>query len=181
MTTMTQELAEQIAAVDGANKHPAVLEMRRRHGAGARAVAAWLDACGKKPSNEADLSVQIGVHIEEFSEFLRAVYIESNTGITSTAMQELAAHLDGCAAVLKSGHAVAKIFDREAALDALCDTEVTGNGVAFLAGFEKIEADCRVADSNFSKFNADGTPVILDGGKIGKGPNYAPPDLTGLY
>jgi len=181
MTTITNELSEQLAAVDGANKHPAVIEMRRSHGAGVRAVATWLEACGKKPGSEADLSVQIGVHIEEFAEFLRCVYIESNTGITSTAMQELAAHLDGCASVLKTRHAIARIFDREAALDALCDSEVTGNGVAFLAGFEKIEADCRVADSNFSKFKADGTPVILDGGKIGKSELYKEPDLTGLY
>ena len=177
MTLMTQELVEQQAACDGANKHPAVREMRRSHGAGYFSAATWLATCGKEPGNEADLSVQIG----EFAEFLRAVYIESNTGITSTAMQELAAHLDGCANVLKSGHARAKIFDREAALDALCDSEVTGNGVAYLAGFEKVEADCRVAESNYSKFNPDGTAVILEGGKIGKGPNYAPPDLTGLY
>lgn len=179
--TITTELTEQPAAVDGANNHPAVVEMRRSHGANFRAVAAWLTACGKTPGDPAQLSVQVGVHVEEFAEFLRTIYIESNTGITSTAMQELAAHLEGCASVLKSGQAAAKIFDREAALDALCDSEVTGNGVAFLAGFEKIEADCRVADSNFSKFNTDGTPVILDGGKIGKGPSYKAPDLTGLY
>lgn len=155
-------------------------DLQKHHGAAYFATAAWLAACGKEP-NEAGLSVQIGCHIEEFSEFLKTLYIESNTGITSTAMQELAAHLEGCANVLKSGHAVAKIFDREAALDALCDTEVTGNGVAYMAGFSKTMADYRVIESNLSKFNADGTPVILEGGKIGKSELYAPPDLTGLY
>ena len=55
------------------------------------------------------------------------------------------------------------------------------NGVAYLAGFKKTEADRRVIESNYSKFNEDGTPVILDGGKIGKSARYTPPDLTGLY
>ena len=144
-------------------------------------TAEWLRRCGKEPGNEKHLSVALGVHLEEFSELLRAIYIESNTGITSTAMQELAAHIEGCANVLKSGHAIAKIYDREAALDALCDCEVTGNGVAYMAGFDKVEADRRVIASNYSKFNADGTPVILEGGKISKGPNYKAPDLSGLY
>lgn len=151
------------------------------HGAAFYATAHWLVACGKEPGNEAHLSVALGVHLEEFSELLRAIYIESNTGITSTAMQELAAHIEGCANVLKSGYAIAKIYDREAVLDALCDSEVTGNGVAYLAGFKKTEADRRVIESNYSKFNEDGTPVILDGGKIGKSARYTPPDLTGLY
>ncbi len=144
-------------------------------------TAEWLRRCEKEPGNEKHLSVAIGVHLEEFSEFLKTIYIESNTGITSTATQELAAHLEAAAIALKKGYAVAKIFDREAALDALCDTEVTGNGVAFLAGFGKLEADRRVIASNFSKFNADGTPVILEGGKVGKSDLYAAPDLSGPY
>ena len=156
-------------------------DLGHNHGAAFYATANWLAACGKEPGNAAQLSTQIGCHIEEFAEFLRAVYIESNTGITSTAMQELAAHLEGCAVTLKQGLAVAKFFDREAALDALCDSDVTGNGVAFLAGFDKAEADRRVIASNYSKFNEDGTPVILEGGKIGKSAGYAPPDLAGLY
>lgn len=151
------------------------------HGAAFYATADWLKACGKEPGNEAQLSTQIGCHIEEFAEFLRTVYIESNTGITSTAMQELAAHLEACGEALKKGYAVAKIHDREAALDALCDTDVTGNGVAFLAGFKKAEADRRVIGANLDKFNPDGTPVILDGGKIGKRAGWEPADLTGLY
>ena len=181
MTTITTELADGIAACAADNQHPHVIDVRNTHGAAFTATAAWLASCGKRQGDEAALSCQIGCHIEEFAEFLRAVYIESNTGITSTAMQELAAHLEGCATVLKSGHAVAKIYDREAALDALCDCEVTGNGVAYMAGFDKVEADRRVIASNYSKFNDDGTPLIAEGGKIMKGPRYAPPDLTGLY
>ena len=62
------------------------------------------------------------------------------------------------------------------ALDALCDTEVTGNGIAYLAGFDKNGADQEVLASNESKL-VDGKPVILPGGKIGKGPNYRAPEL----
>lgn len=155
-------------------------DVRQNHGAAYFATATWLALCGKQPGDADALSVQIGVHVEEFAEFLRAVYIESNTGITSTAMQELAAHLEACGKALKEGLAKATIFDREAALDALCDTEVAGNGVAFLAIMNKVEADKRVIASNWSKFDAEGKPVILEGGKIGKSDLYTPPDLTDL-
>lgn len=180
MTTMTQELVDGIAAAKASNPSPRVVDVRNTHGAAFYATAEWLAACGKLPGDAAALSCQIGCHIEEFAEFLKTVYIESNTGITSTATQELAAHLEAAATALKRGYAVAKIFDREEALDALCDSEVTGNGVAYLAGFNKPEGDCRVIASNYSKFNADGTPVILEGGKISKGPNYKPPVLSDL-
>lgn len=140
-------------------------------------TADWLAACGKEPGFPAHLSVQIGCHLEEFAEFLRAINIESTTGLTSSALQEVSMILDAIGANLKLGHASAVIYDREAALDALCDGEVTGNGVAFLAGFRKDEADQAVLASNDSKL-VDGKPIILPGGKIGKPETYSPPDLT---
>jgi len=66
---------------------------------------------------------------------------------------------------------------RASALDALCDMEVTGNGVAYLAGFNKRTADGRVLDANDAKL-VDGKPVILPGGKIGKPEGWAPADLS---
>lgn len=63
------------------------------------------------------------------------------------------------------------------ALDALCDREVTGNGVAFLAGMDKDGADKAVLDSNDAKL-VDGKPVILPDGKIGKPPGWTPPNLA---
>lgn len=69
--------------------------------------------------------------------------------------------------------------DRIEALDALCDSEVTGNGVAYLAGFDKRGADLAVLASNDAKL-VDGKPVILPGGKIGKPPNWQAPDLSGF-
>lgn len=155
-------------------------DLENTHGAAYFATAAWLAVCGKEPGNEHQLSVQIGCHLEEMAEFLRALYIESNTGITSNATQEVAAHLEACAEALKKGYAVGKILDREAALDALCDTEVTGNGVAFMANMQKVTADVRVIGKNLDKLNEDGTPVVLEGGKIGKREGWTPPDLSDL-
>jgi hypothetical protein len=65
---------------------------------------------------------------------------------------------------------------RDDALDALCDTDVTGNGVAYMAGFDKPGADVVVLASNDAKL-VDGKPVILEGGKIGKPEGWKPPNL----
>lgn len=140
-------------------------------------TADWLAACGKKPGSPVHLSTQVGCHLEEFAEFLRTVNVESTTGLTSSALQEVSVILDAIGANLKLGHATAVIYDREAALDALCDAEVTGNGVAFLAGFRKDEADQAVLASNDAKL-VDGKPVLKEGGKIGKPVGWTPPDLT---
>ena len=91
----------------------------------------------------------------------------------------MAFHLEACAEVLKRGLATVEIHDRAAALDALCDMDVTGNGVACLAGFEKTEGDWRTIKSNESKF-VDGKAVFTEGGKITKGPHYEPADYSDL-
>ncbi|WOB06556.1 hypothetical protein [Piscinibacter gummiphilus] len=157
-------------------------------------TANWLKACGKFPRivppadmpsaedgtapNEAGLSVQIGCQLEEFAEYLKTLNVMSPTGATSNATQEVAAILDAIGYNLKKGHATAVIYDREQALDALCDIEVTGNGVAYMAAMNKPAADLVVLQSNDDKLNEDGTPVILEGGKIGKRPGWTPPDLS---
>lgn len=148
-------------------------------------TANWLHACGKKPGNTNQLSVQIGCHLEEVLEFLDALNITEVTrdGIDPSwnlarEWNEMQKTLEAIADLLKTGHARAKIDDesRVQVLDALCDCEVTGNGIAYLAGFDKDEADRRVLASNESKLFY-GQPVFLPGGKIGKGPDYKPPVL----
>jgi len=42
------------------------------------------------------------------------------------------------------------------------------------------EALCRVHKSNMSKLGLDGNPIRRRDGKILKGPNYQPPNLTDL-
>lgn len=136
----------------------------------------WLFACGKACAPD-NLSVQIGCDMEEATELWDCVEIsdvELRDQMT-VALQALA--LIGVR--LKTGRMTAAIREsrRVDALDALCDREVTGNGVAFLAGFNKNAADKAVLDSNDAKL-VNGKPVILEGGKIGKPPGWKAPDLT---
>ena len=141
-------------------------------------TAAWLKACGKVPGPAA-LSVQIGCHLEEFIEFLMCVDFDSAEDAES--LERSVADLLRVANGLKKGLVMAGInpSDRIEALDALCDSEVTGNGVAYLAGFDKQAADMAVLASNDAKL-VDGKPVILPGGKIGKPDGWKAPDLSGF-
>ena len=43
------------------------------------------------------------------------------------------------------------------------------------------EALNRVHESNMSKLDADGKPIYREDGKVLKGPNYKPPDLSDLF
>jgi len=141
-------------------------------------TAAWLKACGKVPGPAA-LSVQIGCHLEEFLEFLLCVDLDSAEDAES--LERSVADMLRVANGLKKGLIMASInpSDRVEALDALCDSEVTANGVAYLAKMNKPGADRAVLDSNDSKL-VDGKPVILEGGKIGKPAGWTAPDLRGF-
>lgn len=136
-------------------------------------TAEWLWACGKTPGDRAALSVQIGCHIEEFLEFLGAIEADADL---NREMRGCIDKLELIAGLFKSGLAYARIANHEAALDALCDSEVTGNGVAFLARYNKNGADNAVLASNEAKL-VNGKPVILPGGKIGKPPGWKAPNL----
>ena len=138
-------------------------------------TADWLAACGKQPTVE-NLSVQIGCDLEETLELIEC--LEFSDGTTSFKVATALNYLTSVAQSLKSGAATAYIPKerREDALDALCDREVTGNGVAFLAGFKKPAADAAVLDANDAKL-VDGKPVILQGGKIGKPAGWKAADL----
>lgn len=67
--------------------------------------------------------------------------------------------------------------DKVALLDALCDQVVTATGVAQYAGMNFDDALTEVNDSNWSKFDDKGNPIIDANGKILKGPNYFKPEL----
>lgn len=139
---------------------------------------AWLEACGKEPSPE-NVSLQIGCQIEEFCEFLATLRTDSEG--YAKLLERTRTDLDWFAGKLKRREQSVYIPThlRVDALDALCDIEVTGNGVAFFAGFDKDAADQAVIDSNDSKLE-DGKAVILEGGKIGKGRHYRAPNLRGF-
>lgn len=140
-------------------------------------TASWLHACGKERGNAQHLSVQMGCDAEEIAEWFDCVRVSSDDWDEVRA--RIVRDLNSLGNALKSGKIVGHIPTqlRIKALDALCDRDVTGNGVAYLANMDKESADIAVLDSNDSKLNEDGTAVILEGGKIGKAPGYRPPDL----
>lgn len=140
-------------------------------------TASWLAACGKDQTSD-NLSVQIGCHIEEFVEFLNCLEFYDGDNIDEARVLVACDLLESVAERLKRAYQTASIpyHCRHHALDALCDSEVTGNGVAHLAMFNKDAADKAVLDSNDAKL-VNGKPVILEGGKIGKPPGWSAPDL----
>ena len=143
-------------------------------------TADWLAACNKTPCNATHLSVAIGVHLEEICELLQTIRIHEDNS-TAHALRQSIFALAYVSTELKAGRNTAYIPEqlRVPALDALCDSEVTGNGVAYLAGFSKPEADRRVLAANDDKL-IDGKPVILPGGKIGKRDGWTAPNLEDL-
>lgn len=153
----------------------AVTNLEREHLTNYERTARWLKACGKEP-NINGLSVQIGCHLEEICEFIGA--LRSDSEGYGKLLERTRVDLEWYASKLKKGEQFVYIPThlRVDALDALCDTEVTGNGVAYMAGFDKPDADLAVLASNEAKL-VDGKPVILEGGKIGKPEGWKPPDL----
>lgn len=138
-------------------------------------TAYWLKACGKEPSAE-NMSVQVGCMIEEFCELLSCLRTDSEG--YGKLLDRTRLDLEWFASKLKRRDQAIYIPHhlRTDVLDALCDIEVTANGVAYLAEMNKPGADRAVLDSNDAKL-VDGKPVILEGGKIGKPAGWVAPDL----
>lgn len=141
-------------------------------------TADWLKACGKQPSTR-NLTIQTGCHIEEFVEFLDSIALVDEGGVLGARVTVAVELLESVANSMKRGFCDVVIPPelRPGALDALCDMEVTGNGVAYFAQFDKDGADQAVLAANEAKL-VDGKPVILEGGKIGKPAGWSAPDMT---
>lgn len=143
-------------------------------------TANWLKAAGKNQGNEAHLSVQIGVDAEEVAEWFECVRVSSDDW--DAVRQRIVRDLESLANAIKSGKVIAHIPNhmRVDALDALCDRDVTGNGVAYLAKMDKDTGDQEVLRSNESKFDENGKAIIAPTGKIMKSALYSAPDLKGF-
>jgi predicted HAD superfamily Cof-like phosphohydrolase len=70
--------------------------------------------------------------------------------------------------------------DNENELKELADLVFVCFQYAALMGWDLDEALDRVFDSNMSKTDNDGNPIKNAAGKLMKGPNYVPPDLSDL-
>ena len=65
-------------------------------------------------------------------------------------------------------------------LKELADLRYVIDGTAVEAGWDIEEAVRRVHESNLTKLDDDGKPILNDDGKVTKGPNYVPPYLEDL-
>ena len=122
-------------------------------------------------------TVQLGVHFEEVSEMLDALDTKDQTAHdlirkAQKAVSDLADHL-------KRNSSTTFVYPSSdhLLLDSLCDQAVTLAGVAYDYGYKLPQALREVNRSNFSKF-VDGLPVFDGNGKVTKGANYSPPNLT---
>ena len=70
---------------------------------------------------------------------------------------------------------------QEHALKELADLVYVCYQYAENMGWFLDEALNRVHESNMSKLDKDGKPILRDDGKVLKGPNYKPPDLSDLF
>lgn len=143
-------------------------------------TAAWLHTCARQQCNPAHISTQIGVDAEEFAEWLSCLRVSQDGW--AKVLVRVTQDLNDLANAIKTGKIVAHVPEhlRVDALDALCDRDVTGNGCAYLLGFEKDAADKEVLRSNESKLQEDGTALISEGGKIMKSSRYSAPNLKGF-
>ena len=70
---------------------------------------------------------------------------------------------------------------QEHALKVLADLVYVCYQYAQNMGWFLDEALNRVHESNMSKLDEDGKPIYREDGKVLKGPNYKPPDLSDLF
>lgn len=138
-------------------------------------TAEWLAACGKEVGNNHHLATQVGCHLEEIGELLDELLVVGSTADNESLVMA-STRIKGIAHRLKQGNTGIRIKDRVSALDALCDSEVTGHGVAYLAGFDMDEASRRVLFSNDAKL-VDGKAILGPGGKIQKPAGWVAPFL----
>ena len=135
-------------------------------------IKEWFKAAKPNPST-ADVSVQIGCHYEEVAEMASALWDD--------AIQEIA---ENAANIYKDAEDYISLVleyltkdQRIQVLDALCDQIVTAVGVAYMMGMDIEGALAEVNRSNWSKFEG-GVPVFNEQGKIAKGAEYTPPELS---
>lgn len=130
-------------------------------------TVSWFKEAKPEPTSK-DICVQLGCHYEEMSEMCAVLFDEDNA-ISLTDSGEYLKQSDGAEELL--------VDDKVELLDALADQIVTAVGVAYMMGFDIIGALTEVNASNWSKFES-GKAVTDENGKIKKGSEYFPPDLT---
>ena len=131
-------------------------------------IKEWFKAAKPNPST-ADVCLQIGCHYEEVAEMSAVLYDNVKYALADTAL----AYKMNRSWISGAASADARVE----LLDALCDQIITAVGVAYMMGMDIEGALAEVNRSNWSKFEG-GVPVFNAQGKIAKGVEYTPPELS---
>ena len=134
-------------------------------------IKEWFKAAKPNPST-ADVCLQIGCHYEEVSEMSAALCDDVAYELAETALLYKMNH-NWYIGAIEELSADARVE----LLDALCDQIVTAVGVAYMMGMDIEGALAEVNRSNWSKFE-NSVPVFNEYGKIAKGVEYTPPELS---
>jgi NTP pyrophosphatase (non-canonical NTP hydrolase) len=138
-------------------------------------IKRWLETAFPNPT-EKDQATQIGVHLEEVTEFMEAI---GSSKAATILVQEVSDNFKQSPNIYQDadGNQITLPEDfKEQMLDALCDQIVTATSVAHSMGFDIVGAIKEVNASNWSKFE-DGKPLYDANGKVIKGKHYFKPNL----
>ncbi len=135
-------------------------------------IKEWFKAAKPEPTVK-DAWVQIGCHYEEVAEMADALWDEEVLESAENTANDYKDTEDCFIYFLEDLSASQRIQ----LLDALCDQIVTAVGVAYMMGMDIEGALAEVNRSNWSKFEG-GVPVFNEQGKIAKGAEYTPPELS---
>ena len=135
-------------------------------------IKEWFKAAKPEPTTK-DASVQIGCHYEEVAEMASALWdddIQESAENTANTYKDT----EDCFT-----YYLEYLTERQRiqVLDAICDQIVTAVGAAYMMGMDIEGALAEVNRSNWSKFEG-GVPVFNEQGKIAKGVEYTPPELS---
>ena len=135
-------------------------------------IKEWFKAAKPEPTVK-DAWVQIGCHYEEVAELADALWDEE---VQESAENTADNYKDTEDCFI---HFLEDLSERQRIqlLDAICDQIVTAVGVAYMMGMDIEGALAEVNRSNWSKFEG-GVPVFNEQGKIAKGVEYTPPELS---
>lgn len=137
----------------------------------AESINKWFATAKPEPTN-ADVAAQFAFFIEEVAEVFDATKDIDVADYLRMVKQDYLT-------LAKSDYLEETLnnWDKVGLLDGLCDTAVTVNGVATYLGMDFPGALEHISQSNWSKFDHEGKPILDDDGKITKGPNYFKPNL----
>ena len=136
-------------------------------------IKEWFKAAKPEPTAK-DAWVQLGCHYEEVAEMADALWDEEVQESAENTAYDYKDTAEDCFMYFLEDLSESQ---RIKLLDAICDQIVTAVGVAYMMGMDIEGALAEVNRSNWSKFEG-GVPVFNEHGKIVKGVQYTPPELS---